>query len=146
VLQHRDLTSFNVIVSGEGFAAIDWEGARDAWFPLVDLLYFLADALAIVDDSTRTERRLRHFSELFRGELPSSEVLFRWVRHAAEAARVPADAVGLIATVCWLDYGFAPWVAPPGVSPAALPTAKARLTRAWLADPALGPGWSRWRE
>lgn len=144
-LQHRDLTSYNVFVSDGGFAAIDWEGAQEAWFPLFDLVYFLADALAIVDRATKSDDgRIEHFAALFRGELDSSRVLFRWIRRAVDAAGVPPEAVGPITTVVWTYFGFAPWATPPGVSPAAVSTLKARVARAWLADPALGPGWSRW--
>ena len=87
---------------------------------------------------------------LFAGEAPSSGRLFSWVRRGAEAADVPAEAVGALATLCWLSHShsarahnvdlatFTP-LDPPrmhgleGIAPA------------WMAHPSLGPTWSVWR-
>jgi hypothetical protein len=134
-LQHRDLTPANVIASDADFAVIDWEHANASWFPLVDIVRFLADALAIVDGAGGTgEARIEHFIRLFRGELSASRVLFDAVSRSVAASGVAPQAVGPIATLGWLERAAPPgrWHGP-------------RLARAWLSDPALGPGWSRWR-
>ena len=50
VLQHNDLGSWNIVWASPGrFMAVDWEAARRHGFPLWDLLYFLVDALPLVD-------------------------------------------------------------------------------------------------
>jgi hypothetical protein len=147
VLQHNDLGCWNVIGDADSFVAVDWESAREAGLPLWDLWYFLLDALAAVDAVTR-EQREAHFAALFRGELESSSVLFAWTRRAVDALEIPVDAVGRIATLCWLHHAGshvareqarrrhgAP-TTPPNPFPFAAP---------WLADPGLGPTWSSWR-
>jgi hypothetical protein len=63
---------------------------------------------------------------------------------------VPSDAVGPIATLCWLSHSvsavshnediaaWTPWD-PPRLH------GLEGIGRAWLEHPALGPGWSVWR-
>jgi hypothetical protein len=151
VAQHNDLGSWNVVVDDD-FVAVDWENARDAALPLWDLLFFLADALVLLDCSDGGPDRLPgRIARLFAGEAPSSPLLFAWVRRAAEAQDVPPDAVGVVATLCWLSVShstaahnrdIAAWTPrdPPRVH------GLEGIARAWMAHPALGPGWSRWRD
>lgn len=151
VVQHNDLGSWNIVVGPTGFIALDWESAREHGLPLWDLFYFLADALALVDGSTAGAERHRHTVRLFRGDLASSRILFRWTRRAATAAGVPADAVEGIATLCWLHHSLS------HVSRASAIDAHAHgslqpihgtenVAAAWLADPALRNGWRQWRQ
>ncbi|HEX2044492.1 MAG TPA: phosphotransferase, partial [Gaiellaceae bacterium] len=145
VLQHNDLGSWNVVVGRRGFVAVDWESARERGFPLWDVWYFLADALAHLDGATTPAARSEHFLRLFAGELPSSHVLLGWTRRAAEAAGVPSDALGALATLCWLGHGAADLArraaAPRGGTEAGGTFSVERLARLWLSHPALGPRW-----
>jgi hypothetical protein len=150
VLQHNDLWTENVIEDRGDFRVIDWEDARRDGLPLWDLAYFLADALARIDGAIDDAARKSHFVSLFRGELPASELLFRWIRRAAVAAHVPEPAVGPILTAGWMSlvlshvtrgadaarfqrHGLTQL--PPGEFWASL----------WLADEGLGVNWSAWR-
>ncbi len=149
VLQHNDLGSWNVAVDGAGFTVVDWESAREHGLPLWDLFYFLADALALLDGDRGGEERHRHTVRLFRGDLPTSPVLYRWTRAAVQALRIPPDAVGPIAALCWLHHSLSPARRAPLLHKYA-PGATApihgteRMAWAWLSDSLLGPGWSRW--
>jgi len=150
VLQHNDLGSWNILVGRSGdFTAVDWESARAAGFPLWDLWYFLASVLPQVDRPDGD--RLAAFVELFRGEAPSSGLLFERTREHVRALAVPAEAVGRLATLCWLHHGLS-HTAREGTlaryARDAPPTlwAASRYAEAWLTDPALGPAWNRWRE
>ena len=153
ILQHNDLGTWNIYTSRHDFSVLDWESARERGLPLWDLLYFLADALAHVDGaSSLLERREEYVLRLFRGELPSSALLFAWVRRGAAAGGIPDEAVGRVALLgmlhhgrSWvqrgadvrahdLDVGEDPWLA-----------LLRRLAGHWLVDPALGAGWNRWR-
>jgi hypothetical protein len=145
VLQHNDLGSWNVVVGRGGFVAVDWESAREHGFPLWDLWYFLADALAHRDGVSTPAARAEHFVSLFSGALPSSRLLFGWTRRAAEAAGVPFAALGPLATLCWLSHGAADLARrgaadPRGAAAGEVFTVE-RLARLWLYHPALGPGW-----
>jgi hypothetical protein len=150
VVQHNDLGSWNVIVDERDFTVVDWESARAAGLPLWDLVYFLADALAVVDGATDGATRHEHTRRLFRGELAASEVLFAWIRRAVDALAIPADAVGPLTTLCWLDHSLshvrratrrraAGDVMPPR------PHGVERNAETWLADPLLGAGWAAWK-
>jgi hypothetical protein len=155
VTQHNDLGTWNVVADGGDFVVVDWENARKAGLPLWDLLYFLADAFVLLDGSDAPERHPEELParmvRLFAGEAPSSRLLFSWVRRAVDAAAVPPDAVGAIATLCWLSHSFALGAHTVDLA-ASRPHDPPRLhglegmARAWMADPALGPSWSAWRD
>lgn len=150
VLQHNDLGSWNILVDDGSFTAVDWESARAHGLPLWDLAYFLTDALATID---RAESRGwdDYFVRLYRGELPRSRLLFRWIGRAVQAAAVPVDAVGRIVTLGWLHHGLSHF--HRGV---ALERAKAigypspprleRVATLWLETPGLGPTWAEWQK
>jgi hypothetical protein len=131
------------------FTVLDWESAREHGLPLWDLFYFLTRAIGVLDDLQTEAEREEHFVRLWRGELPSSELLFGWTRRAVTASGVPPAAVGPLATLLWLSYALldldeaveieqATGDAPPQ------PTT-ALFARRWLSEPGLGPGWDRWR-
>jgi len=150
VLQHNDVGSWNVLVEASGFTIVDWESSRSSGLPLWDLLYFLADALALVDGQTDGTTRHLHTRGLFRGDRPLSERLFSWVGRAVSELAIPPDSVGRIATLCWLDHSLSPArrsgtlvrLAPP--SPVSLHGTELNA-ETWLTDEALGSRWNAWR-
>jgi hypothetical protein len=147
VLQHDDLGTWNIVADDASFTVVDWESARERGFPLWDLLYFLVDALAQLDGARSDDDRVRHALALLRGELVSSPVLFGWTRRAVEASRIPAEAVGPLATLCWLHHGLShvKRLASSGSLDAGRIPPVERIAPAWLQDPLLGAGWERWR-
>jgi hypothetical protein len=150
VLQHNDLGSWNIVVDRDRFTALDWESARESGLPLWDLFYFLADALAVLDGSVEGEKRHLHTVRLFRGELPSSSILFEWTRRGVTQLVIPPDAVGRIATLCWLHHSLSPVRRRAAIDALARGTAQPvhgteNVAAAWLSEPGLGEGWDRWR-
>jgi hypothetical protein len=149
VLQHNDLGAWNILVDRNSFTAVDWESARADGLPLWDLVYFLTDALATID--AREGGWDDFFTRLYLGELPSSRILFGWIRRAVEAASVPVEAVGQVVTLGWLHHGLS-----HRHREAALERAKAigypspprleRVARLWLETEGLGPTWAEWRK
>jgi hypothetical protein len=150
VTQHNDLGTWNVVAEGDDFVVLDWENVRESALPLWDLLYFLGDAFVLLDGSVAPEHLPGRMVRLFAGEAPSSPLLFSWVRRAAEATAIPTDAVGAIATLCWLSHSHS-----AGEHNADLATFTPQdpprthglegIARAWMAHPALGPNWNAWR-
>jgi hypothetical protein len=149
VAQHNDLGSWNVVAQDGDFVVVDWENVREAALPLWDLLYFLGDALVLLEGSGPPEQLPGRIVRLFAGEAPSSRLLFSWVRLAAEAAAVPLDAVGPIATLCWLSHSFSIGAHNVDLATRTGDPPRAHgiedVARAWLVHPALGPSWSVWR-
>jgi hypothetical protein len=150
VAQHNDLGTWNVVAHGGDFVVVDWENAKEAVLPLWDLLYFLTDAFVLLDGAAAPEQRPDRMTRLFAGDAPSSPVLFSWVRRGAEAAAVPPEAVGAVATLCWLSHSLAlethnldlaDWTPddPPRLH------GIGDLARTWMEHPALGPNWKAWR-
>jgi hypothetical protein len=152
VLQHNDLGTWNVVAHGRDFVVVDWENVREAALPLWDLLYFLGDALVLLDEShaSAPDQLPARMARLFAGEAPSSPLLFSWVRRAAEMAAVPAGVVGAVATLCWLSHSLSAGVHNIDIA-TFTPRDPPRLhglegiARAWMAHPALGPSWTVWR-
>jgi phosphotransferase family enzyme len=150
VFQHNDLGSWNVLVRDSEFTVVDWESSRRHGLLLWDLLYFLADSLALLDGEVAGETRHRHTTALFRGETASSEILFGWIRKAVAEFEIAPETVGALATLCWLHHSLShvdrrdslDRLAPRSESPL---HGSELVGAAWLADPALGPGWDRWR-
>lgn len=128
VLQHGDLGLTNVLVDGNDFTVIDWEHARMG-FPLLDVCSLARTALPELDQVPLDENaRADYLVRAFRGETASSPLLFEWVRAAAAAAHLPPHAVGPLIGLGWEMLG------------------KHLLVERWLADPALGTSWNRWRD
>jgi hypothetical protein len=154
VAQHNDLGTWNVVADDGHFVVVDWENVRDTALPLWDLLYFLGDAFVLLDRSGAAEDDPRQLPtrmvRLFAGEAPSSPLLFSLLRRGVEQAAVPPDAVGAIATLCWLSHSLSAGdhnvdidTFTPGDPPRM--HGLEGMARAWMTHPALGPGWSVWR-
>jgi len=149
VTQHNDLGTWNVVADGDEFVIVDWENVREHALPLWDLLYFLADVLVLLDGSGRPEELPARIARLFAGDAPSSPILFAWTRRAVDAAAIPADAVGAIATLCWLSHSHS-FAAHNADLDAFTPEEPRRIhgiegiAEAWMSHPALGPSWSAW--
>jgi hypothetical protein len=150
VLQHNDVGSWNVLVDGDSFTVLDWEDAVAHGLPLWDLLYFFASAAAELDGASAAADRVDQFERLFLGKAPFSPLLFRWVRAQVEDLRLPPDAVGAIATLCWLHHGIsgdarAAGTSDPDAGKHVAFAVLEQFARRWLEHPGLGPGWSAWR-
>ena len=58
---------------------------------------------------------------------------------------IPAEAVGPLATLCWLHHGLSHVRRGERLgAEAQIPPAE-RIAPIWLDDPLLGPAWDRWR-
>lgn len=151
VLQHNDVGTWNVLVDRSDFTVVDWESARRHGLPLWDLVYFLTDALGVLSAAVTPLEQDDHARRLFLGELPYSQVLFRWLRIAVDELQLPPEAVGPIVTLGWLHHGLSHvsrGKALESKAPdheAAWPAAE-RIAPFWLTVPGLGPSWERWRE
>ena len=152
VLEHGDLWSNNIIIGpGRSFTVIDWADSDRHGLPLRDLLYFLSESLAVVDGASTDAERDRHFGALFRGELPTSAILFGWIRTMVASLEIDRELVGRLAAHCWDDLAIrrekalattpAPVMESMGADAIDPAIRKAEL---WRQDPGLGDGWSAW--
>ena len=150
ILQHNDLGSWNLVVEGANFTAVDWEAARRLGLPLWDLLYFLTDALATLDRVPSPDEQDEHTRLLLRGESKRSPLLFDWVRRMVAGLDIPRGAVGPIATLGWLHHGLSHAARVDAArrfgSETGLAAPGSRVASFWLTDPRLGATWSAWRD
>jgi hypothetical protein len=149
VLQHNDLGCWNLVIRKGGFMAVDWESARRHGLPLWDLVYFLVDALVHLDGAWAAGTRQTHAARLLLGKLPSSAVLFRWVRAAVQSLGISDSAVGPIVTLGWMHHGVSKVARRMAMDELALgpgtdDTYGEWMAELWLREPGLGPSWSAW--
>ncbi len=146
VLQHNDLGTWNTVWAAPGeFTILDWESACADGLPLWDLLYFAVDALGQLDGARTAEQRAEHAIRLLRGELSASRTLFESIRRYVSGLGIPAEAVGPLATLCWLHHGLSHVKRGEKLgAEAQIPPAE-RIAPVWMEDPLLGPAWDRWR-
>jgi hypothetical protein len=95
VWEHRDFGSWNVVLTAEGPAVIDWESAEPEGLPFLDLVYLLTMSALQVEDG-------------FAPGAPAAAI--------AEAVFDPATEAGRVAAPCLERYGAA-----LGIDPAELP-------------------------
>ena len=150
VAQHNDLGAWNVVSHGDDFVVLDWENVRPAALPLWDLLYFLGNALVLLEGPYAPEDLPARMARLFAGESSASATLFSCVRRGAEAAGVPLEAVATVATLCWLSHSLSAGehnVDIATFTPKDPPRMHGLegMAQAWMEHPALGPAWSVWR-
>jgi hypothetical protein len=151
VTQHNDLGAWNVVARDGDFVVLDWENVRRDALPLWDLIYFLGNALVLLDGPYMAEELPRRMTQLFAGETAASSLLFTWVRRGAEDAGVPAEAVAAVTTLCWLSHSLS--AREHNIDIATFtPRDPPRLhglegiAQAWMAHPGLGTSWSAWRQ
>jgi hypothetical protein len=151
ILAHNDLGAWNVVADDRGgFGVVDWESARHPGLPLWDLTYFLADALSVVEHG-RIDDPTAAVLKIFRGESELSSVLFAHVRRAVDRLGIAPSAVGPLVTLGWLHHGLSLDQRRTKIDTLATGAGRAQrgplggLAPPWLADPALGWGWSAWR-
>ncbi|MDX6415207.1 MAG: hypothetical protein QOH23_2617 [Gaiellaceae bacterium] len=149
VLQHNDPGPWNIVADSSAFTLVDWESARQHGLPLWDLVYFLTEALATLDQVADQDRD-EYVGRLFRGEAKSSGVLFAWIRRAVSASAIPPVAVGPLVTLCWLHHGISHrtrhrTVEALGAGSANFVPPIERTADVWLRDPGLGASWTKWR-
>jgi hypothetical protein len=133
VLEHGDVGLEHVLVDGDSFVVIDWELARKNGMPLHDLAFFLSQALPVLDgevDDPRFGKR-EAFARLFRGQTPSSPLLFRCFARACEDWGVPPDVAPALLSTTWLR------IAEVDV--------RRHFAEVWFSDPELGTNWSAWQ-
>jgi phosphotransferase family enzyme len=93
VCEHRDCSPWNVVMSADGPALLDWESAEPRGLPALDLVYFLATSAFRMEDSYGAGRTRQRYAELLD----------------------PGTAVGRVAADC-----FAAYSAAVGLDPATL--------------------------
>lgn len=147
VVVHGDLASgANVLVAGSAFALIDWETARPAGLPLVDLLPLLCLATARAHGCRGAEAEAAFALDLCRGRLPESGWLFELVDAYAAAVVLPSSSVGALA---WLAWGYQAsmrsvheeLLLAAGGTPVAWTSAAEIVAAAWGVDASLGAAW-----
>ncbi|MBA3867216.1 MAG: phosphotransferase, partial [Solirubrobacterales bacterium] len=105
VLEHRDCSPWNVILSRSGEPALlDWESAEPDGLPFMDLIYFLANSAFVLDGALAGGTTRRSYAGLLDPGSGHGSV-------AAECLAAYADGIGLdpgcadpMRLLCWLVH------------------------------------------
>jgi O-antigen/teichoic acid export membrane protein len=143
VFAHDDLGTWNVLVDGTSFAAVDWESATPRGLPLADLTYLLFYGLAALHGATPDAA---YFADLFGGARPESARVFELVREAAAVSGVADEDVGAVVGLSWLRHGRSHLargaaLAAHAEGAQAATTVTQACAEAWRTDPRLGAAW-----
>lgn len=103
VLAHGDLASgLNVLVDADDRAfVVDWETARPAGLPLLDLLPLLCTSLARAEGVVEPHAQAARVLQLVRGDGADGRWLLEQVRAYARALSLPPDLLGPLAALAW---------------------------------------------
>lgn len=149
VVAHGEVFEEHVVLARDSFTVIDWEHASEHGLPLADLLFYATNVLSALDDPEHNQGRTAHMVDLYAGRSPSSPIAFRWIRDYVTALQLPAEAVGPLATLYWLQRSELSRVererAERETGGPVVPSWLEQTATAWLGDDALGPDWASWR-
>lgn len=102
VASHNDLTMWNILLdAGAPLGVIDWELAREADLPLVDLCYALADAIAAADGY---RDRLAAFESCFLPGGAHAPLVGRLLRRATARLALTPEVATLCLHATWLRH------------------------------------------
>jgi hypothetical protein len=144
---HGDLASgANVLVSEPAFTVIDWETARPASLPLIDVVPLLCQGLARVRGHVGAASQAAFVLELCRGRSADSGWLFNQVENHAGRVGFPVDRAGSLATLAWayqasMRLVHEELVRASGRVPVAWTSPAELIAGAWSADQELGSDW-----
>ena len=102
VATHNDLTMRNVCLMEQGrLGVIDWDGAREEGFPLVDFLYAMTDAAAAVRGYVD---RPKAFEACFVPGGVYAKAVTRFLGRLRCAVEIPDEVAELCFHACWLHH------------------------------------------
>jgi len=102
VATHNDLTMRNVFLMEEGrLGVIDWDGAREEGFPLVDFLYAVTDAAAATRGYVD---RPKAFEACFVPGGVYAKAVTRFLGRLRRAVEIPDEVAELCFHACWLHH------------------------------------------
>jgi hypothetical protein len=107
VVEHRDCSPWNVVLTGSGPALLDWESADPQGLPALDLVYFLAHAAFLVDgalvEGTLGPRRAEEsYRRLLDPRTPTGEVFAGCMREYCDPLGVAPEAQAALRLLCWV--------------------------------------------
>lgn len=143
VISHNDLGTVNVLTNGSRFTVIDWEDGLIEGLPIVDVVYFLTTLLATIHAPDDARERAQWCCALWRGDLPQSQIAFRWLRRSADALGLDNVQAGALVTLSWLHGAHSQRDRDhlQSVQTPTLGYARGFVPEYWVRDERLGLGW-----
>jgi hypothetical protein len=104
VIEHRDCSPWNLMVTSEGkLAFLDWESAAPDGLPVLDLVYFLANAAFLVEGVLGSGRERETYARLLGGS-PTGAVVAEALSRYRERAGLPQSVIGPLRGLAWMMH------------------------------------------
>ncbi len=101
--EHRDCSPWNVLATPEnGLAFLDWESATERGVPLLDLVYFLANAAFVATGTLNSGREPETYAGLLDGSSPMADAFHTSIESYCEQIGVPETSVAPLRILTWM--------------------------------------------
>jgi hypothetical protein len=104
VCEHRDCSPWNVVMSADGPALLDWESAEPRGLPALDLVYFLANAVFRMDDSYGAGRTRRRYAGMLDPGTGVGRVAADCFSTYSAATGLDPETLARLRLLCWIVH------------------------------------------
>jgi hypothetical protein len=103
--EHRDCSPWNVVLGSDGAPGLlDWESAEPRGLPGLDLAYFLANCVFVLDGALDSGRTRESYQRLLAGDSPHSATTAAREAEYGERTGLGADALQRLRLLAWLIH------------------------------------------
>ncbi len=105
VCEHRDCSPWNVVLTASGAPALlDWESAELRGLPGLDLIYFLANAVFVLDGSLESGRTRESYVRLLDASTAYSHVAAICIEEYSARLGIDAETFRRLRILCWIVH------------------------------------------
>jgi hypothetical protein len=104
VLEHRDCSPWNILLSDGAPALLDWESAELQGLPGLDHAYFFLNAAFAIEGALETGRTTEAYGRLLDPTTSIGAIYAHSADAYAEGLGLDADAMARLRTLCWIVH------------------------------------------
>jgi aminoglycoside phosphotransferase (APT) family kinase protein len=105
VFEHRDCSPWNVILADSGgLGLLDWESSQPRGLPALDLVYFLANAVFVLEGALESGRTREEYSRLLDPGSAHGRVFADCCARYAAALSLGDETLAALRLLCWVVH------------------------------------------
>lgn len=102
--EHRDCSPWNVVEAEHGLGLLDWESAEPDGLPVLDLVYFIANAALVLDGALESGEGRPTYRRLLDPNHPYGRVFQRSLPDYCARLSVPPAQLRPLRLLCWIVH------------------------------------------
>jgi hypothetical protein len=103
--EQRDFSPWNLLLDGDqGLGVVDWESAEPEGFPLLDLVYFLANCGFLLDGAGSVDACVRSYRRTFDPRASTGAIARECIHTYGERVGLSEDSVPALRALTWLVH------------------------------------------